>query len=107
MIYKLLKIGLIVSTLVFICACSSQKEKRLEQALLFAGKNRGELEKVLVHYNNDLEKLEAARFLIRNMPRWYEYKVWQLDSIKPTLIQGVKDGFIAKEIIDKWIGISW
>ena len=39
-------------------------DKRLEQALLFAGDNRNELEKVLSHYENNPEKLEAAHFLI-------------------------------------------
>ena len=48
-------------------ACNSSNSKRLEQALLFAGDNRGELEKVLTHYENNPEKLEAAKFLIRNM----------------------------------------
>jgi hypothetical protein len=43
-------------------ACNSSNSKRLEQALLFAGDNRGELEKVLTHYKNNPEKLEAARF---------------------------------------------
>ena len=51
----------------FLMACNSSNSKRLEQALLFAGDNRGELEKVLTHYENNPEKLEAAKFLIRNM----------------------------------------
>lgn len=40
----------------------------LEKALSMAGENRVELEKVLEYYKNDSLKLEAARFLIRNMP---------------------------------------
>lgn len=62
-------IGLNIFTTIFLMACNSSNSKRLEQALLFAGENRGELEKVLTHYENNPEKLEAARFLIRNMPR--------------------------------------
>jgi len=42
----------------------------VELALKEAGKNRGELEKVLEHYQKagDKQKLEAACFLVRNMP---------------------------------------
>lgn len=45
----------------------------LEDALVMAGDNRGELEKVLEHYENDSLKLKAAEFLIRNMPGHYSY----------------------------------
>lgn len=67
-------IGLNIFTVIFLMACNSSDSKRLEQALLFAGDNRGELEKVLNHYKNNPEQLEAASFLIRNMPRWYGYE---------------------------------
>lgn len=40
----------------------------MEQALSMADENRIELEKVLAHYSNDSLKLEAAQYLIRNMP---------------------------------------
>ncbi len=40
----------------------------VENALVAAGSNRGELEKVLAHYRDNPRKLEAARFLIANMP---------------------------------------
>lgn len=49
------------------CSCVSNQEKQLEIALVRAGDHRGELEKVLTHYSKESEKLEAARFLIRNM----------------------------------------
>lgn len=75
-------IGLNIFISIILVACNSSNSKRLEQALLFAGENRGELEKVLTHYENNPEKLEAARFLIRNMPRWYGYEGWQLDSMQ-------------------------
>lgn len=55
-------------------SCKKREEDiMLEQALQFAGKNRVELEKVLTHYANDSLKLEAAKFLIRNMPGHYSY----------------------------------
>ena len=60
---------------------------RLEIALQFAGDNRPELEKVLVHYKDDSLKLHAARFLIENMPS--NYSLWgdELDSIYVALSQ--------------------
>lgn len=53
---------------IFLMACNSQNDKKLEQALERAKENRQELEKVLDHYKKDSTKLAAARFLIENMP---------------------------------------
>lgn len=50
-----------------LCSCARQRDRHLEYALKQAGENRAELEKVLAHYANDSLKLEAAKFLIRNM----------------------------------------
>ena len=97
-------IQIIVSFIVIslFVACSSA-DRRLEYALTFAGDNRKELEKVLEHYARQPEKLEAARFLIRNMPRWYAYEGWQLDSIRQVL--SVKK--IPEEVVKKWKKVSF
>ena len=100
-------IGLNIFTVIFLMACNSSDSKRLEQALLFAGDNRGELEKVLNHYKNNPEQLEAASFLIRNMPRWYGYEGGQLDSIKPVLMQKDKGEVVPKDVIEKWQRVSF
>ena len=52
--------------------------KRLDKALEISGDNRGELEKVLRHFENDPDRLKyrAAKFLIENMPGQY-YNVGQ------------------------------
>lgn len=84
--------------ILLLSACHSPEEVRLEQALDFAGSNRPELEKVFEHYSNDPEKLEAARFLVRNMPHWYSYKGCELDSLYKLL--GTK--VMPQEGIDKW-----
>jgi hypothetical protein len=49
---------------------SCHRNVSLERALRHAGKNRAELEKVLEYYKGDPNplKLQAARFLIENMP---------------------------------------
>ncbi len=54
----------VLAALVFSCT------DRLDAVMSLAGENRGELEKVLRHYEEegDSEKLEAARYLILNMP---------------------------------------
>ena len=57
-------------------SCSTPEERMLEQSLDFAGSNRAQLETVLDHYAGDREKLAAAKFLIRNMPRYYSYSGW-------------------------------
>lgn len=62
-------------------SCNREAEKRLKYALDFAGQNRAELEMVLEHYQNDKMKYKAARFLIENMPAYYSYKGWRLDSL--------------------------
>lgn len=50
-----------------LCSCAGQSDRHLDYALKQAGENRAELEKVLAYYANDSLKLEAAKFLIRNM----------------------------------------
>ena len=64
----------------FISSCSGNR--RLQFALDFAGDNRGELEKVLDYYKDSTLKYRAACFLIENMPYYYAYSGWQLDSMK-------------------------
>lgn len=83
---------------VLILVSCGVSDSQLEYALNFAGKNRGELEKVLNYYQDQPEKLQAARFLIKNMPRWYSYEGWELDSIQVDLSQ--KE--IPQEVAKKW-----
>lgn len=64
-------------------ACSDSS--RLEQALNLAGDNRGELEKVLLHYHQqekDSLKYRAACFLIENMPSHYSFISEKFEKIK-------------------------
>ncbi len=59
--------ALVIMPLMFSC---SRYDKDVRNALLYAGDNRGELEKVIEHYSkneNDAQKLEAAFYLIGNM----------------------------------------
>lgn len=58
--------------------CSHNADRQLERALRLAGQNRPELEAVLKHYANDSLKLEAARFLIKNMSYHFSQKEYYL-----------------------------
>ncbi|TKC57601.1 discoidin domain-containing protein [Pedobacter hiemivivus] len=62
-------------------ACSNTGDKPIEQALMLAGSNRPELERVLDHYHTakDSLKYKAACFLIENMPSH------QYDEVHPKL----------------------
>lgn len=62
--------SIIAVTLLLVYGCQNQ-DARIERALSLAKSNRPELEKVLEHYQHDSLKLEAAKFLIRNMPGHY------------------------------------
>lgn len=76
-----------VCILLSLLSCSSSEKGELETALVFAGSNRPELEKVLAHYKNDSLKLKAATYLIESMPLYYTYKGRDLDSLHLALRQ--------------------
>ena len=61
------------SCIFLLTACDNDRDILLEEALEKAGNNRTELEQVLAHYAGDSIKLEAAKFLIRNLPGHYSY----------------------------------
>ena len=65
-----------VLTILLFLSCS-EENKFLREALKAAGDNRSELEAVLEHYrtvDKDPQKLEAAKYLIANMPAHYSYR---------------------------------
>lgn len=82
------------------------KINRLEYALEFAGENRRELEKVLEYYSNDSLKYRAACFLIENMPRWYAYDGWQLDTLE-VLMRKDREGNLSKDDKMRWNGFDY
>lgn len=86
----------------------SEEERMLEHALALSGANRTELEKVLHHYADDSLKLEAAKYLIRNMPGHYSYAdtaaihryALAVDSVLEYM-QGETDYNIVRDSIDQ------
>lgn len=89
------------------CTNETHKDRELEYALEFAQDNRKELESVLNHYASDSLKLEAAKFLIRNMPGHYSYVdtaiarcyAHAVDSVV-TCMKGEKDFNVIRDSID-------
>lgn len=76
----MLFVGMVVS--VFF-SCNDNSGRQLEAALEFSAENRPELEKVLMHYENEPQKLQAARFLIKNMPGHSGYDSTIMKNLKP------------------------
>lgn len=63
-----------LSTILLMSSCTwNTEDKWLNDALSMAGDNRPQLDSVLKHYADDSLKLEAAKFLISNMPGHYSY----------------------------------
>jgi len=61
---------------IWLCASCTKESRYLHYALNSAGENKKELKAVLHHYSmedRDAEKLEAAKYLIINMPAHYSY----------------------------------
>lgn len=103
--------------LLLFLSCISNQDRELESVLNFSGNNRLELEKVLIHYQNDSLKLKAARFLILNMPGHGTYSnkntelfYTKLDSLLPTMtnsdtsIQKINQLLIDTDVLT---GLKW
>lgn len=89
-------------------SCSNDLSKRTEYCMQFSGGNRAELEKVLLYYKNEPQKLQAARFLLANMPYYFAYTDTKIDSIKNILKGAVKaKGFIEDSVKIKWQHADW
>lgn len=93
-------LSLLMFFLLLFSGCAT-KVDRLEYALEFAGENRRELEKVLEYYSDDSLKFRAACFLIENMPRWYAYDGWQLDTLE-VLMRKDREGILSKDDKMRW-----
>jgi len=93
-------LSLLMFFLLLFSGCAT-KVDRLEYALEFAGENRIELEKVLEYYSDDSLKFRAACFLIENMPRWYAYDGWQLDTLE-VLMRKDREGILSKDDKMRW-----
>ncbi|HYQ57598.1 MAG TPA: hypothetical protein VEP89_09660, partial [Draconibacterium sp.] len=77
---------LIISVACIIWSCSTNQNTK--QILKLAGPNRAELENILQQYakdESDSIHLEAARYLINNMPGHYAYDTTDLSKYRPVV----------------------
>lgn len=91
-----------VCSLCLALVCCQGKGDALERALVLAGDNRAELERVLEFYRDDSLKLDAAKFLITNMPGHYSYADKRVDKyydeVDAALLK--KRGCSEQELVD-------
>lgn len=93
--------NIVAKGILFLMACifgscaETTGDNKLDEALSIARENRIELEKVLDHYAGDTLKLEAAKFLIRNMPGHYSYSdttiVIKYSQAVDSILEAMKD----------------
>ena len=94
--------------IIYIIFCISgiscgQHNAELENALKLAGENRGELEKVLYHYSqnpSDSLKLQAATFLIKNMPGHYTLEGSLINTYRKKIDTDTTVSYFAKKTLD-------
>lgn len=94
--------------IIYIIFCISgiscgQHNAELENALKLAGENRGELEKVLYHYSqnpSDSLKLQAATFLIENMPGHYTLEGSLINACREKIDTDTTASYFAKKTLD-------
>ncbi|WP_294619662.1 hypothetical protein [uncultured Bacteroides sp.] len=99
---------LVVITIVGYSACSSTLDKRVDACLQFAGENKTELEKVLSYYRKEPLKLQAAKFLMANMPYYYSYTDDGIEKQKEVLRKVIADdGFIEDSVKNKWTSVHF
>lgn len=84
-------------------SCCNDLGKRTEYCMQFARENRAELEKVLLYYKDEPQKLQAAHFLLANMPFYYACTDIEIDSIKEILKKAIQaKGFIEDSVKTRW-----
>lgn len=89
--------------ILFFTACQSHQQWQLDAAMQIAESNRKELEKVLLHYHNEPQKQQAAKFLIANMPFHFTYVAEEIDSLKKILkVAKTTNGIVADTIKKHW-----
>ncbi len=92
----------------FIAVGCCRNDSRLERALVLAKDNRGELERVLAYYRMDSLKLQAAKFLIENMPGHLSYQGNEIDRYYDAVdaVLQEKHGIPIRELVEEMNGVG-
>ena len=98
---------LIVASALLLTSCF-RAQSPLKQALEMAGDNRTELEKVLAHYESegDAQKLEAARYLIANMPGHSSYGTERINDYYTIALNLARSGMEPRTQYDSLLYLS-
>ena len=99
------KILLAIGIFLLLISCD-QYSPRIREALELSGNNRQQLEKVLQHYSspNDSLKLQAAIFLIENMPGHYTLRGEKIDRIREIIDRDTVCSYYYKKLYDIILG---
>ncbi|WP_303178802.1 hypothetical protein [uncultured Butyricimonas sp.] len=97
-----MKLSIILSSYLITILTACCTPSKLEQALTLSRDNRPELEKVLHHYSApaDSLKLQAARFLIENMPGHYTLRGDKIDAYRQIIDQDTTCSYYYKKLYD-------
>ncbi|MBR7036260.1 MAG: hypothetical protein IKI25_10940, partial [Bacteroidales bacterium] len=103
-----MKFNILIVTIALLLTSCFRAQSPLEQSLKLAGDNRAELEKVLAHYENegDAQKLEAARFLIANMPGHSSYGTERINDYYTIALNLARSGMDPRAQYDSLLYLS-
>ena len=95
------KILYIISIYILFISCKKYSSD-IYNVLELSGNNRGELEKVLQHYSapHDSLKLQAACFLIKNMPGHYTLRGDKIDYCRQMIDRDTISSYYYKKLYD-------
>lgn len=107
-----MKLKYIYTYIIFLATLSCQtRNEALETALQLAGENRSELEKVLDHYSlnpADSLKLQAAEFLIANMPGHYTLQGDLINAYRAKIDADTMGCYLLRKSLDiSFCEIDW
>ena len=99
---KLYFLNKLVISCMIILTMNACTPSRLEKALKLSGSNREQLEKVLQHYSSpaDSLKLQAALFLIENMPGHYTLRGDKIDLFRQAIDQDTTCSYYYKKLYE-------
>ncbi len=102
----------ILCIIVVLTACQNHtihiSQRNIESTFTLAGENSSELERVLEHYQDDPQKLAAARYLIADMKDNYYLVSDGIDSVHAALVTtSLQEGFLERNRRDRWMAYRY
>ena len=103
---------ILIIVIYLLTACQNHmthvSQRDMKSTLALAGSNRDELERVLEHYQDDPQKLAAARYLIADMKDNYYLVSDGIDSVHAALVTtSLQEGFLERNRRDRWMAYRY